>query len=36
MDAVASGAIIALTNDVATYGEIVRFWRSNAGAKFAG
>jgi hypothetical protein len=36
MDAVASGAIIARTNDVATYGEIVWFWRSNAGAKFAG
>jgi len=33
MDAAASGAIIARTNDAATYGEVVWFWRSNAGAK---
>jgi hypothetical protein len=36
MDAAASGARIACqTNDVATYGEVVWSWRSNAGAKFA-
>ena len=34
MDAAASGAIIARTNDAATYGEVVWFWRSDAGAKF--
>jgi len=33
MDAAASGAIFARTNDAATYGEVVWFWRSNAGAK---
>jgi hypothetical protein len=33
MDAAASGAIIALTNDAAAYGEVVWFWRSDAGAK---
>ena len=36
MDAAASGAIIAQTNDAATYGEVVWFWRSNAGAKSRG
>jgi hypothetical protein len=35
MDAVASGAIIARTNDAATYGEVVWSWRSDAGAKLA-
>jgi hypothetical protein len=35
MDAVASGAIIARTNDVAAYGEVVWSWRSDAGAKSA-
>ena len=33
MDAVVSGAIIARTNDAAAYGEVVWFWRSDAGAK---
>jgi hypothetical protein len=33
MDAAASGAIIARTNDAATYGEVVWSWRSDAGAK---
>jgi len=33
MDAAASGAIFARTNDAATYGEVVWSWRSNAGAK---
>ena len=32
MDAVVSGAIIARTNDAAAYGEVVWFWRSDAGA----
>jgi hypothetical protein len=36
MDAAASGAIIARTNDAATDGEVVWFWRSDAGAKVAG
>ncbi len=35
MDAAASGAIFARTNDAATYGEVVWSWRSNAGAKVA-
>jgi hypothetical protein len=35
MDAVASGAIIAQTNDAIADGEVVWFWRSDAGAKFA-
>ena len=34
MDAAVSGAIIARTNDAATYGEVVWFWRPDAGAKF--
>src|ERR1700704_1712558 len=34
MDAVASGAIIARTNDAMADGEIVWSWRSDAGAKF--
>jgi hypothetical protein len=33
MDAVASGAIIARTNDAAADGEVVWFWRPDAGAK---
>jgi hypothetical protein len=33
MDAAASGAIIARTNDAATYGEVVWSWRSDAGVK---
>ena len=35
MDAAASGAIIARTNDVAADGEVVWFWRPDAGAKLA-
>jgi hypothetical protein len=35
MDAAVSGAIIARTNDAATYGEVVWSWRSDAGAKVA-
>jgi hypothetical protein len=35
MDAVASGAIFARTNDAMADGEVVWFWRSDAGAKFA-
>ena len=34
MDAAASGAIIARTNDVAADGEVVWSWRPDAGAKF--
>ena len=33
MDAVASGAIIARTNDIAADGEVVWSWRSDAGAQ---
>ena len=33
MDAVASGAIIARTNDIAADGEVVWSWRSDAGVK---
>jgi hypothetical protein len=33
MDAAASGAIIARTNDVAADGEVVWSWRSDAGAQ---
>jgi hypothetical protein len=33
MDAVASGAIMARTNEAAAYGEVVWSWRSDAGAK---
>jgi len=33
MDAAASGAFFAQTNDAATYGEVVWSWRSDAGAK---
>jgi hypothetical protein len=36
MDGVASGAIIARTDDAAAYGEVVWFWRPDAGAKFRG
>ena len=36
MDAAASGAIIARTNDVAADGEVVWSWRPDAGAKLAG
>jgi hypothetical protein len=36
MDAAASGAIIARTSDAAADGEVVWFWRSDAGAKVAG
>ena len=36
MDAVASGAIIARTNDAAADGEVVWFWRPDAGAKSRG
>ena len=35
MDAAASGAIIARTNDVAADGEVVWSWRPDAGAKVA-
>jgi hypothetical protein len=35
MDAAASGAIIARTNDAAADGEVVWSWRSDAGAKVA-
>jgi hypothetical protein len=35
VDAAASGAVIARTNDVAADGEVVWFWRSEAGAKSA-
>ena len=35
MDAAASGAIIARTNDVAADGEVVWSWRPDAGAKLA-
>jgi hypothetical protein len=33
MDALASGAILARTNDAVAYGEVAWFWRSDAGAK---
>jgi hypothetical protein len=33
MDAMASGAIIARTNDADADGEVVWFWRPDAGAK---
>ena len=36
MDAAASGAIIAQTNDAIADGEVVWFWRSNAGAQVGG
>ena len=36
MEAVASGAIIARTNDAAADGEVVWFWRPDAGAKSRG
>ncbi len=36
MDAAASGAIIARTNDVAADGEVVWSWRPDAGAKVRG
>ena len=36
MDAVASGAIIARTNDTEADGEVVWSWRSDAGVKLAG
>jgi hypothetical protein len=35
VDAAASGAMSATTNDVAADGEVVWFWRSEAGAKVA-
>jgi hypothetical protein len=35
MDAAASGAVSARTNDAATYGEVVWSWRPDAGAKLA-
>ena len=35
MDAVASGAIIARTNDAMADGEVVWSWRSDAGVKLA-
>jgi len=34
MDAAASGAFFARTNDAAADGEVVWFWRPDAGAKF--
>jgi hypothetical protein len=36
MDAAASGAIFARTNDAAADGEVVWFWRPDAGAKVRG
>jgi hypothetical protein len=33
MDALASGAILARTNDAVAYGEVAWSWRSDAGAK---
>jgi hypothetical protein len=36
MDAVAAGAIMARTNEAIADGEIVWFWRPDAGAKFVG
>jgi hypothetical protein len=35
MDALASGAILARTNDAVAYGEVAWSWRSDARAKFA-